>query len=102
MTKLPQALASITAPQQFISAMSEIWENDPNNLYEAWHNATKVAKALGLVKITNASWANDFFNTWQFPTGERVAVASNGAGIRLMRRIHFPHGPAQPNASANA
>lgn len=84
-TASPLPIDPATAtPQQVIDLMMEIWDADPHRLYEAWHNARKVMRAIGATQVGNPNGADE--ERWigyRLPAGGRVFVMQGGQGIRL-------------------
>jgi uncharacterized protein (DUF697 family) len=76
--------ADTATPIQIVGLMTEIWGEDPANLYDEWHNARKVMKELGAVQVGNtAARGGEAWITYRLPAGGKVRVQVNGGGIRM-------------------
>lgn len=78
----------------FIAFMEDVWRGDcsptPDGgviitgspLYDAWHDARRVAKAIGARKLYGSTGEYHY----DMPDGSRVAISTNGASIREVRK----------------
>lgn len=81
MSKLPLDPATATA-EQVIALMTEIWNDDPQDLYDEWHNALEVMRALGAKRTAGPTEIGpNGLITFQLKSGEKLHVAVNGGCI---------------------
>jgi hypothetical protein len=81
----PTDLHCITA-QAFISVMENIWDGNLSRFYDQWHDANKVAKALGLKHTGNSympGWLGKVYaKVYRFPDGSGIKIHHDGSAIR--------------------
>jgi len=73
-------VATMTA-EQFCERMTIVWESWGGEIYDRFHDANMLAKAMQLELVNTIEYAEDVdhaANVWRLPCGQSVIVATHG------------------------
>lgn len=86
-------------PAEFISLMEKVWDiesdQDGNGgmtlytstLYPDWHDAIKVARAIGLTRTGGSKIGDDPATVYRFTNGDGITIMNDGDGIKKASRF---------------
>ena len=76
--------STIKSANAFVALMDTIWGDDPDGLYNRWHNANLVARAcaaecVGIAQSDDGTPAT----IYEFADGTRVIIPQHGGGVEI-------------------
>jgi len=69
----------------FAALMLEIWDGDLTRFYHTANSAEKVARLCGATRLYGNPIGGEPGNTWRFPNGDKVLIATHGGAIRQVK-----------------